>query len=85
MPNEALDPTVAPDVDTNEPLEDWAALCLSGGGYRAMLFHVGTLLALERVGVSAVSSRRSCLAGSRPRGQVVNAYLTKPIEKRILE
>ena len=34
------------DVDTKSKhleLEDGIALCLSGGGYRAMLFHVGSL------------------------------------------
>ncbi|MEA2464295.1 MAG: hypothetical protein QOJ98_2042, partial [Acidobacteriota bacterium] len=31
------------DRGTKEQLEDQLALCLSGGGYRAMLFHLGVL------------------------------------------
>ena len=31
------------DRGTKEQLEDKLALCLSGGGYRAMLFHLGVL------------------------------------------
>ena len=28
---------------SEERLEDTLALCLSGGGYRAMVFHLGTI------------------------------------------
>ena len=49
MPTEALDPTVAPETEATGPIEDAAALCLSGGGYRAMLFHVGTLWRLNEL------------------------------------
>ena len=51
-----LDPLVAADkpvaadspvksipTDVAEPLEETPALCLSGGGYRAMVFHIGVL------------------------------------------
>jgi len=43
-------------VDEIEAPEDAAtplpnALCLSGGGYRAMLFHVGTILRLREAGI----------------------------------
>lgn len=34
----------------DEKLEDVIALCLSGGGYRAMLFHVGVIWYLEDAG-----------------------------------
>ncbi len=33
------------------PPEAGVALCLSGGGYRAMLFHVGALLRLKEAGL----------------------------------
>ena len=33
-----------------EKLEDTLALCLSGGGYRAMLFHLGSLWKLNEWG-----------------------------------
>src|SRR5688500_20211059 len=53
------DPTVAAPVDPAETsttfeehqhLEDGIALCLSGGGYRAMLFHIGSLWRLNELG-----------------------------------
>ena len=55
MPDESnVDPTVTPDAllsDDDRPragkLEEGVALCLSGGGYRAMLFHLGALWALN--------------------------------------
>src|SRR4051812_40250934 len=49
MPNDKLDPTIGPSIAT-ESLEDGPALCLSGGGYRAMLFHVGTIWRLNELG-----------------------------------
>ena len=47
-------------VQTDEPdkLEPGVALCLSGGGYRAMLFHVGAIWRLNELGY---------LAEARPR------------------
>ena len=33
--------------------EEGVALALSGGGYRAMLFHVGAICRLNEVGLSA--------------------------------
>jgi NTE family protein len=39
-----------PGDDPNEPPLDGAALCLSGGGYRAMLFHVGVIWRLNELG-----------------------------------
>jgi NTE family protein len=54
MPEDPNDPTITPVdllADDDRPrggkLEDGTALCLSGGGYRAMLFHLGTLWALN--------------------------------------
>jgi NTE family protein len=31
-------------------LEDGVALCLSGGGYRAMMFHTGAIVRLNEIG-----------------------------------
>ena len=39
------------------------ALCLSGGGYRAMLFHVGALWRLNEVGYLSKLSRVSSVSG----------------------
>ena len=47
------------------------ALCLSGGGYRAMLFHVGALWRLSELGVLPTLSRISSVSG----GSIVAAFL----------
>jgi NTE family protein len=43
----------AANIDTKskyKKLEDGVALCLSGGGYRAMIFHIGALWRLNEFG-----------------------------------
>jgi NTE family protein len=52
-------PTDAPD----EQPEPGVALCLSGGGYRAMLFHLGTLWRLNELGWLAKLDRVSSVSG----------------------
>ncbi len=44
-------------------LEDGIALCLSGGGYRAMVFHLGGLLRLNEAGLLKRLSRVSSVSG----------------------
>src|SRR5215467_11534908 len=46
-----------------EGLEDGRALCLSGGGYRAMLFHVGALWRLNEIGLLPKLNRISSVSG----------------------
>jgi NTE family protein len=48
-----IDPAAAPPffLDKSGPAEDGIALCLSGGGYRAMLFHTGAIWRLNELGV----------------------------------
>jgi NTE family protein len=46
-----------------ERLEDLLALCLSGGGYRAMLFHLGTLWYLNDAGYLPKLDRISSVSG----------------------
>lgn len=46
-----------------EKLEDGIALCLSGGGYRAMLFHAGTLWYLSDAGLLGKLARVSSVSG----------------------
>jgi hypothetical protein len=62
------------EVDTGSdsagPAEG-VALCLSGGGYRAMLFHLGALWRLNEAGVLKAIRRISSVSG----GSVVAAYL----------
>lgn len=43
--------------------EEGTALCLSGGGYRAMLFHVGSLWRLHELGLLAGIKRISSVSG----------------------
>lgn len=66
------DPSVAAPVDPTdtssafeerrEP-EDGIVLCLSGGGYRAMLFHLGTLWRLNELGYLKKLNRISSVSG----------------------
>lgn len=44
-------------------VEDGMALCLSGGGYRAMLFHVGVLWRLNQAGLLRKLRRISSVSG----------------------
>lgn len=44
-------------------LEEGWALCLSGGGYRAMLFHLGTLWRLNELGYLSKLDRISSVSG----------------------
>ncbi|TYP93001.1 NTE family protein, partial [Nitrosomonas communis] len=49
--------------ETAKKLEEGTALCLSGGGYRAMLFHIGVLWRLNEVGILAKLNRVSSVSG----------------------
>src|SRR5689334_6521436 len=58
------DTNLHPVHDTSgPPPEPGIALCLSGGGYRAMLFHVGCLWRLNQVGLLARLNRISSVSG----------------------
>ncbi len=61
----------APDPDPGVRLEEAIALCLSGGGYRAMIFHVGSLWRLNEAGVLPRLSRVSCVSGGSITGAVL--------------
>jgi len=52
-----------PGDDAATRLEPQAGLCLSGGGYRAMLFHLGSLLRLQETGILARVNRISSVSG----------------------
>jgi NTE family protein len=58
------DANLHPVHDTSEaPPEPGIALCLSGGGYRAMLFHAGCLWRLNQIGLIAQLKRISSVSG----------------------
>jgi len=62
------------DIDTgskHKDLEDGVALCLSGGGYRAMIFHLGTLWRLNEFGYLKKIKRISSVSG----GSITSAVL----------
>ena len=52
-------------VDTGKPerVEPGVALCLSGGGYRAMLFHLGAIWRLNELGRLPTLDRVSSVSG----------------------
>src|SRR5512139_3299024 len=70
MPNpaavEQLEQFLSPVADAGPPSEVSAnevGLCLSGGGYRAMLFHVGVLWRLNEMGWLPKLTRISSVSG----------------------
>jgi NTE family protein len=69
-PLSAGSPATKP-VDPNEKPELGIALCLSGGGYRAMLFHLGALWRLNEAGLLPKLKRISSVSG----GSIVSALL----------
>ncbi len=42
---------IFPQPDLSGPLEDGIGLCLSGGGYRAMLYHLGSIWRMNELGL----------------------------------
>src|ERR1700694_1518754 len=57
-------PVSAVDVNTDATkIEQGIALCLSGGGYRAMVFHLGPIISLNEVGLLKKLSRISSVSG----------------------
>lgn len=72
LPEELVSPVHADDVPESkgEP-EDGIALCLSGGGYRAMLFHLGSLWRLNELGLLKKLKRISSVSG----GSITSAML----------
>jgi len=70
---DGVPPLQMPLVSNPEPeqLEDTIALCLSGGGYRAMLFHLGTLKYLNDAKWLPKLDRISSVSG----GSITSAVL----------
>lgn len=61
MPNEPVQP--GPPNEVQKPPEAGAGLCLSGGGYRAMVFHIGVLWRLYEAGLLKSVKRISSVSG----------------------
>ena len=64
-PEHPVEEAARSPVETPEPerLEEGIALCLSGGGYRAMLFHVGAIWRLNELGYVGKLDRVSSVSG----------------------
>lgn len=62
MPN-APGPLNDDEPIADSSLKDGEALCLSGGGYRAMVFHLGTLWRLDELGILGRLARISSVSG----------------------
>lgn len=56
-------PFVVTDVLGGKKLEDGIGICLSGGGFRAMLFHLGSLIRLNELGLLPAIDRFSSVSG----------------------
>jgi NTE family protein len=61
MPDEPVQP--GPPNEVQRPPEAGAGLCLSGGGYRAMVFHIGVLWRLYEAGLLKNVKRISSVSG----------------------
>src|SRR5919112_5541361 len=66
----------APDDEPRSPTAG-VALCLSGGGYRAMLFHLGTLWRLNEAGYLPKLDWVSSVSGGSITAGVLGAAWTK--------
>jgi NTE family protein len=54
---------LTPGDQPDQPLKDTMALCLSGGGYRAMMFHLGALWRLNELAYLGRLDRISSVSG----------------------
>src|ERR1700727_2751182 len=54
---------VAADFLGGQKLEDGIGLCLSGGGFRAMLFHLGAFIRLNEMGLLSKLDRVASVSG----------------------
>ena len=57
-PTDSMSPVHDTPEDKGRASEEGLALCLSGGDYRAMVFHVGVLWRLNFHGVRRIHHRR---------------------------
>jgi len=60
---DTADPTRKIPGDEGRQVQEGTALCLSGGGYRAMLFHLGALIRMNELGFLKKLNRVSSVSG----------------------
>jgi NTE family protein len=72
-PTDVLKPVHEIPADADSKVEDGIALCLSGGGYRAMVFHVGVLWRLNETKLLSKIDRFSTVSG----GSITAGVLAK--------
>lgn len=60
-------------VPSQSPVPPTVALCLSGGGYRAALFHLGVMRCLHEMGILQTVTTISSVSG----GSIISAYIAK--------
>ncbi|MBZ5639977.1 MAG: patatin-like phospholipase family protein [Acidobacteriia bacterium] len=59
----------------------WIGLALSGGGFRASIFHLGVMRRLEELGIMKDVDVVSCVSG----GSILGAYYAREMERRLRE
>jgi NTE family protein len=75
--NQVCEPVQYLPTDADKKLVEGTALCLSGGGYRAMLFHVGVLWRLNDIGWLPKLNRISSVSGGSITAGVLAMNWTK--------
>lgn len=70
--NPAIEIAEPEDSNPRDP-EEGIGICLSGGGYRAMLYHVGALWRLNEVGLLTKADRISSVSG----GSITAGWLAR--------
>lgn len=74
---EGLQPVVGAAGDDDREPVDGIGICLSGGGYRAMLFHLGACIRLNELGLLADAARVSSVSGGSITAAVVATAWSK--------
>jgi NTE family protein len=78
LPQSAGSPVrLTPEDNAATPLKDGIALCLSGGGYRAMMFHLGSLWRLNEMGYLGKLDRVSSVSGGSITAGVLGLHWDK--------
>jgi NTE family protein len=72
-------------TDSRDEPDDGVALCLSGGGFRAMLFHLGGLWRLDQAGILPTLSRVSSVSGGSIAAALLGLRWGEDFQTRVLE
>lgn len=73
---------VVPTEQVTAPVRNDIALCLSGGGYRAALFHLGVMRCLHDMGILQTVRTVSSVSG----GSIISAFIAKRlVEEKIMD